>query len=187
VSTLASIPGLVLLQRFSPFGLREPEIADVGLAEAEAFAIGRKIRVTKVPLASSAKAHIEGDTRGFVKILSDPATGVDAWPANANVHAAGGDWAVVVSGTAATVYDLVYGDLQSLSTSRGNFTTAVRGCLADNLAQTYWLQSTAPSAGQGSWYAVRKVTGGVPGSYDEGGAQTGSRDAEIAASGIGCP
>ena len=54
----------------------EPEIADVGLAEAEAFAIGRKIRVTKVPLASSAKAHIEGDTRGFVKILSDPATGV---------------------------------------------------------------------------------------------------------------
>ncbi len=27
----------------------EPEIADVGLAEAEAFAIGRKIRVTKVP------------------------------------------------------------------------------------------------------------------------------------------
>ena len=54
----------------------EPEIADVGLAEAEAFAIGRKIRVTKVPFASSAKAHIEGDTRGFVKILSDPATGV---------------------------------------------------------------------------------------------------------------
>ena len=54
----------------------EPEIADVGLAEAEAFAIGRKIRVTKVPFASSAKAHISGDTRGFVKILSDPATGV---------------------------------------------------------------------------------------------------------------
>ncbi|MDP9441078.1 MAG: FAD-dependent oxidoreductase, partial [Actinomycetota bacterium] len=54
----------------------EPEIADVGLAEAEAFAIGRKIRVTKVPFAASAKAHIEGDTRGFVKILSDPATGV---------------------------------------------------------------------------------------------------------------
>jgi dihydrolipoamide dehydrogenase len=54
----------------------EPEIADVGLAEAEAFAIGRKLRVTKVPFAASAKAHIEGDTRGFVKILSDPNTGV---------------------------------------------------------------------------------------------------------------
>jgi pyruvate/2-oxoglutarate dehydrogenase complex dihydrolipoamide dehydrogenase (E3) component len=54
----------------------EPEIADVGLAEAEAFAEGRKIRVTKVPFSASAKAHIHGDTRGFVKILSDPNTGV---------------------------------------------------------------------------------------------------------------
>ena len=53
----------------------EPEIADVGLAEAEAFAMGRKIRVTKVPFASSAKALINSDARGFVKILSDPATG----------------------------------------------------------------------------------------------------------------
>lgn len=54
----------------------DPEIADVGLAEAEAFAEGRKIRVTKVPFSSNAKALIEGDPRGFVKILSDPATGV---------------------------------------------------------------------------------------------------------------
>ncbi len=54
----------------------EPEIADVGLAEAEAFAIGRKLRVTKVPFAANARALIDGDPRGFVKILSDPATGV---------------------------------------------------------------------------------------------------------------
>jgi pyruvate/2-oxoglutarate dehydrogenase complex dihydrolipoamide dehydrogenase (E3) component len=54
----------------------EPEIADVGLAEAEAFATGRKIRVTKVPYASTAKALINNDPGGFVKILSDPATGV---------------------------------------------------------------------------------------------------------------
>jgi dihydrolipoamide dehydrogenase len=54
----------------------EPEIADVGLAEADAFALGRKIRVTKVPFAASAKALINSDPRGFVKILSDPATGV---------------------------------------------------------------------------------------------------------------
>jgi dihydrolipoamide dehydrogenase len=53
----------------------EPEIADVGLAEADAFAEGRKIRVTKVPFSASAKALIQGDPRGFVKILSDPATG----------------------------------------------------------------------------------------------------------------
>ena len=54
----------------------EPEIADVGLAEAEAFASGRKIRVTKVPFSANAKALIKGDPRGFVKIVSDPATGV---------------------------------------------------------------------------------------------------------------
>jgi NAD(P)H dehydrogenase (quinone) len=54
----------------------EPEIADVGLAETEAFASGRKIRVTKVPFSASAKALIAGDPRGFVKIVSDPATGV---------------------------------------------------------------------------------------------------------------
>ena len=53
-----------------------PEIADVGLAEAEAFASGRKVRVTKVPFSTNAKALIKGDPRGFVKIVSDPATGV---------------------------------------------------------------------------------------------------------------
>ena len=54
----------------------EPEIADVGLAEAEAFSSGRKIRVTKVPFSVTAKAMINNDTRGFVKLISDPATGV---------------------------------------------------------------------------------------------------------------
>ena len=43
----------------------EPEIADVGLAEAEAFAEGRKIRVTKVPFSASAKALINNDPRGL--------------------------------------------------------------------------------------------------------------------------
>jgi NAD(P)H dehydrogenase (quinone) len=54
----------------------EPEIADVGLAEADAFAEGRKIRVTKVPFSTTAKALINNAPRGFVKIISDPATGV---------------------------------------------------------------------------------------------------------------
>jgi dihydrolipoamide dehydrogenase len=54
----------------------EPEIADVGLAEADAFAVGRKIRVTKVPFSATPKALINNDSRGFVKIVSDPATGV---------------------------------------------------------------------------------------------------------------
>jgi dihydrolipoamide dehydrogenase len=54
----------------------EPEIADVGLAETDAFAAGRKVRTTKVPFSASAKALINNDPRGFVKLVSDPATGV---------------------------------------------------------------------------------------------------------------
>ena len=53
----------------------EPEIAEVGLAEADAFSSGRKIRVTKVPFSSNAKALINDDPRGFIKIVSDPHTG----------------------------------------------------------------------------------------------------------------
>jgi pyruvate/2-oxoglutarate dehydrogenase complex dihydrolipoamide dehydrogenase (E3) component len=53
-----------------------PEIADVGLAEADAFAEGQKVRVTKVPFSASPKALIESHSRGFVKLVSDPATGV---------------------------------------------------------------------------------------------------------------
>ncbi len=66
----------------------QPEIADVGLAEADAFAMGRKIRVTKVPFAANARALIDGDARGFVKILSDPATGVVLGGSIVGAHAA---------------------------------------------------------------------------------------------------
>lgn len=66
----------------------EPEIADVGLAEADAFAEGRKIRVTKMPFSASAKALINDDPRGFVKILSDPATGVVLGGSIVGAHAA---------------------------------------------------------------------------------------------------
>ncbi len=54
----------------------EPEIASVGLEEAEAAALGRKVRTTKVPFAANARAVLQGDTGGFVKVISDPATGV---------------------------------------------------------------------------------------------------------------
>ena len=66
----------------------EPEIADVGLAEAEAFALGQKIRVTKVPFAVNAKSMIDGDARGFVKLVSDPATGVILGGSIVGEHAA---------------------------------------------------------------------------------------------------
>jgi len=66
----------------------EPEIADVGLAEAEAFALGRKIRVTKVPFAANARALIDCAGAGFVKIISDPVTGAVLGGSIVGAHAA---------------------------------------------------------------------------------------------------
>ena len=54
----------------------EPEIASVGLEEVEAAEEGRKVRTTKVPFAANARAVLQGFPRGFVKVISDPATGV---------------------------------------------------------------------------------------------------------------
>jgi dihydrolipoamide dehydrogenase len=54
----------------------EPEIASVGLEEVDAAAEGRKVRITKVPLAANPRAIIQGDTVGFIKVVSDPATRV---------------------------------------------------------------------------------------------------------------
>ena len=86
----------------------EPEIADVGLAEAEAFASGRKIRVTKVPFSSTAKAMINSDTRGFVKIISDPNTGEILGGSIVGRHAAELISVIAIAVTAGlTVADLV--------------------------------------------------------------------------------
>ena len=52
----------------------DPEIASVGLEEAEHAAAGRRIRATKVPFATNPRSVIQGNTRGFVKVISDPVT-----------------------------------------------------------------------------------------------------------------
>lgn len=54
----------------------EPEIASVGLGDVDAAAEGRKVRTTKVPFAANARSVLQHFTRGFVKVTSDPATGV---------------------------------------------------------------------------------------------------------------
>ncbi|NQV07140.1 FAD-dependent oxidoreductase [bacterium] len=54
----------------------EPEIASVGLEEVDAAAEGRKVRLTKVPFAANPRSLIQGQPRGFVKVISDPATHV---------------------------------------------------------------------------------------------------------------
>ncbi len=52
----------------------DPEIATVGLQEAEAGAQGRKIRVGKVPFAAIGRALTTGAYDGFVKLIADADT-----------------------------------------------------------------------------------------------------------------
>ncbi len=51
-----------------------PEIAHVGLTEAEAKEKGLKYRVGKFPFAASGRAHILNETDGFIKVLVDETT-----------------------------------------------------------------------------------------------------------------
>jgi len=54
----------------------QPEIASVGLVDVQAAGRGRKVRTMKVPFASNARSVLQDFTRGFVKLTTDPATGV---------------------------------------------------------------------------------------------------------------
>jgi dihydrolipoamide dehydrogenase len=54
----------------------EPEIASVGLVDVESAAHSRKVRTMKVPFASNARSVLQHFTRGFIKLTSNPATGV---------------------------------------------------------------------------------------------------------------
>ena len=52
----------------------DPEVATVGLDEAQAAAKGIQVRVGKVPFAAIGRAVAAGETEGFVKILMDAKT-----------------------------------------------------------------------------------------------------------------
>jgi hypothetical protein len=85
-------------------------------------------------------------------------------------------------------YDLVRGDVATLLASGGDFSTATVECLADDHPSTSLPYTDAPSAGNASWFLVRRVITGGHGTYNSGGSgQQGSRDAEIAASAFACP
>src|SRR3546814_3074566 len=72
------------------------------------FPICRKIRVTKVPFSTTAKAVINAAPRGFVKIVSDPATGVVIGGSIVGPHAAELTSAIALAATAGLkVEDLV--------------------------------------------------------------------------------
>lgn len=52
-----------------------PQVASVGMTEAQARASGRQVRVGKFPFTASSRASILGEGDGFVKAVADAATG----------------------------------------------------------------------------------------------------------------
>ena len=105
-------------------------------------------------------------------------------PLQLHVEKAGAWWGSVAG---AASYDVVRGGLMPLRASGGNFAQSgvTQICAAHNTTSTYWVPSEVPASGEGYWYLVRTQPSGT---YDEGVAsQSGARDAEIAASGNGCP
>ena len=53
----------------------QPEIASVGLTEAQAKAKYKDIKIGKFPLAANGKAKIAGESRGFIKVITEAAYG----------------------------------------------------------------------------------------------------------------
>jgi hypothetical protein len=86
----------------------------------------------------------------------------------------------------ATGYDVVRGDLALLRSSGGDFSVSILNCAANDTPTTQVQAGGIPAAGNAWFYVVRGVNCGGAGSYDEGAAQQGSRDAEIAASPQAC-
>jgi hypothetical protein len=95
-------------------------------------------------------------------------------------------WTALAS---AASYDVVRGSLSTLRASGGDYTAATQQCVASRLVATGTTVSGAnPPAGDGYWFIVRGSNCRGRGTYDSGAPkQIGSRDAEIAASGVGCP
>jgi N-acetylneuraminic acid mutarotase len=127
---------------------------------------------------------IDDDCNGIVDDAPAP-TGVP----NLTVSQVGTDasmsWSTVSNTTG---YDVLRGDLQSLLGSGGDFTTAIRACLANDSTATSMAATDTPPAGGGSFYLVRGINCGGNGTYDSGSSsQVGSRDSGINASPNSCP
>jgi dihydrolipoamide dehydrogenase len=53
----------------------QPQIASVGLTEAQARQGGRQVKVGRFPLVANGRALIHGETSGFAKIVTDAESG----------------------------------------------------------------------------------------------------------------
>ena len=65
----------------------DPELARVGLSEAEAEAGGIPYRAIRIPFADIDRAACEGDTRGFLKVLTPPGRDVILGASLVGAHA----------------------------------------------------------------------------------------------------
>jgi dihydrolipoamide dehydrogenase len=75
-----------------------PQIASVGLTEAQAKAGGREVKVGRFPFRANGKAIASGETEGFVKTVFDAATG-----ALLGAHLIGGEVTEMVQGFALAI------------------------------------------------------------------------------------
>ncbi len=94
-------------------------------------------------------------------------------------------WAAVPG---ATGYDVVKGSLTTLRGTLGDFSSSTTACLGSDVPAPGASDTEALAAGAGLWHIVRAVSAcGGNGTFDEGGGQQGSRDAEVEASANACP
>ena len=86
-------------------------------------------------------------------------------------------------------YDVVRGDVGTLQSSNGNFTSSTNSCLANDHFGLTWPHGIDPVPSLSYWYLVRaNLPTGPPLTYDtRSPRQSGSRDAEINASPNSCP
>lgn len=115
-----------------------------------------------------------------------PTVGGETVSVDLSVTGSGLSWSPSPS---AVAYDVLRGDVNALIGSSGDFTFATRECLSNDLGSLSLSEAGVPVVGHGYWYIVRGVPlgGSLNETYDEGGAQAGSRDAEIAAATGACP
>jgi dihydrolipoamide dehydrogenase len=70
----AGKPGAVNYDAVASVVYTAPELASVGLTEAEARAAGREIRIGKFPFQANGRARCLGEAEGLVKVIADAST-----------------------------------------------------------------------------------------------------------------
>jgi hypothetical protein len=87
----------------------------------------------------------------------------------------------------AVTFDVLYGSLNTLKSTGGDFSSAVTSCLLDDATQTTTLFESVPPVGEAFFFLTRGANCGG-GTWDTGApSQAGSRDQGIAASRNRCP